>query len=110
MPIGSQSEKIIPINFMNEHAHLFAKNLEGIELEIELSHPQVISASIDQYSENIILRPKSAGECNILVRLKSDPKIYDMFKIKVDRLVEPSSPAYLHVGSDVNFIIPSNKI
>lgn len=33
-----------------------------------------------------------------------------MFKIKVDRLVEPSSPAYLHVGSEVNFIIPSSKI
>ena len=47
VPIGTSSEKIIPINFMNEHAHLFAKNLEGIELEIELSHPHVISAKID---------------------------------------------------------------
>jgi hypothetical protein len=110
VPIGTSSEKVIPINFMNEHAHLFAKNLEGIELEIELSHPHVISAKIDQYSENISLRPESAGECNILVRLKSDPRIFDMFKIKVDRLVEPSSPAYLHVGSEVNFIIPSSKI
>jgi hypothetical protein len=39
VPIGSSSEKTIPINYMNEHAHLFAKNLEGIELDIELSHP-----------------------------------------------------------------------
>jgi len=30
---------VLPINYMNEHAHLFAKSLEGLELEVELSHP-----------------------------------------------------------------------
>lgn len=110
VPIGSSSEKIIPINYMNEHAHLFAKNLEGIELEIELSHPQVVTAKVDKFSEKIILKPKSPGECNVLVKLKNDPRTFDVFKIMVDRLVEPSAPVHLHIGSEVNFVIPKNKV
>lgn len=95
---------------MNEHAHLFAKGLEGLELELELSHPQVVSAEVDRFSQQITLRPLSPGECNIVVRLKNDPKTFDVYKIMIDRLVEPSAPAYLHIGSDVNFIIPKNKV
>lgn len=45
-----------------------------------------------------------------MVRLKNDPKTFDVFKIMIDRLVEPSAPVYLHVGSEVNFVIPKNKI
>lgn len=109
VPIGQHSEIVIPINYMNEHAHLFAKNLEGVELDVELSHPQVVSAEVDYYSEKITLRPKRDGECIIVVRLRKDPEIFDMFKIVVDRLVEPSSTAYLHLGAEVDFIVPQNK-
>jgi len=28
----------------------------------------------------------------------------------IDKLVEPSAPAYLHIGSEVNFMIPKNKV
>jgi hypothetical protein len=41
-PLGSSM--VIPVKFQNEHAHTFAKNIEGIEVGIELSHPRVVSA------------------------------------------------------------------
>jgi hypothetical protein len=44
-PLGSQMS--IPIKFQNEHAHQFANNIEGISVGFELSHPRVVSASLD---------------------------------------------------------------
>ena len=41
-PLGSSMN--IPIKFQNEHGHLFANNIEGIEVGIELSHPRVVTA------------------------------------------------------------------
>jgi hypothetical protein len=65
---------------------------------------------VDKFSEKIVLKPKSPGECNVIVRLKNNPRAFDVFKILVDRLVEPSAPVNLHFGSQVNFIIPKDKI
>lgn len=42
LPLGSSVK--IPIKFYNEHAHLFANNVEGVQVGIELSHPRVVSA------------------------------------------------------------------
>jgi hypothetical protein len=42
LPLGSNVN--IPIKFYNEHAHLFANNVEGVQVAVELSHPRVVSA------------------------------------------------------------------
>ena len=47
-PLGSKMS--IPLKFQNEHAHSFANNIEGIEVGIELSHPRVVSAQLDQFN------------------------------------------------------------
>jgi len=47
-PLGSQVK--IPIRFQNLHAHAFADNIEGISLTVELSHPRVLSAKLDQFN------------------------------------------------------------
>jgi hypothetical protein len=42
LPLGSTLN--VPIKFQNEHAHSFSKNIEGISLGVELSHPRVVQA------------------------------------------------------------------
>jgi hypothetical protein len=88
---------------------LFANNIEGIEVDFQLSHPQVISAELDSYNSSITLRPKSAGECNVMVFLRNDPKVFDMFKVKVATIVQPSAIAHLHIGAEVNFTVEADK-
>ena len=45
LPLGSLMT--IPIKFQNEQAHSFAKNIEGIQVGLELSHPRVVTATLD---------------------------------------------------------------
>ena len=109
VPIGQNSKILVPIKFQNEHAHLFAHKVEGIEVDFQLSHPQVISAELDEFNSTLILKPKSAGECNVLVYLRNDPKVFDIFKVNVATIVQPSAVAHLHIGAQVNFTVEANK-
>jgi hypothetical protein len=47
-PLGSSMT--LPIKFQNEHSHQFAHNIEGIHVAFELSHPRVVSTSLDYYN------------------------------------------------------------
>lgn len=38
-----------------------------------------------------------------------NPSIFDVFKVRVATLVQPSSPVHLHVGSDVSFKIVNDQ-
>jgi hypothetical protein len=98
-PLGSSMN--IPIKFQNEHGHQFANNIEGIELGIELSHPKVVSARLDQYNSTIIMNAEGSGECNVLVYLIKNPQIYDVFRVRVSSVVKPYSPVHVHVGGDI---------
>lgn len=102
-PLGSSMD--IPIKFQNEHGHQFANNIEGIEVGFELSHPRVVSASLDQYNSSIALRAEGSGECNVIVYLVKQPHIYDIFKVRVSSVVKPHSPVQVHVGADIKFKI-----
>ena len=42
LPIGSSMD--IPIKFQNEHGHLFARDIQGIELGLKLSNPRIVEA------------------------------------------------------------------
>lgn len=95
-PLGSSMT--IPIKFQNDHAHTFAKNIEGIEVGIELSHPRVVSATLDQYNQTIIMRAEGSGECNLVIYLVKQPHIYDIYRVRVSSVVKPYSPVNLHVG------------
>lgn len=53
LPLGSSIK--LPIKFYNEHAHLFANNIEGVQVGIELSHPRVVSVSLDQFNSTLTL-------------------------------------------------------
>jgi hypothetical protein len=56
------------------------------------------------------LKPQSAGECNVLVYLRNDPKVFDIFRVNVATIVQPSAIAHLHLGSEVNFTVEANKL
>lgn len=91
------------MKFYNEHAHLFATNIEGINVGIEISHPSVVSAVLDQYNSTLNLRSVGSGECNVVLYLINNPSIFDVLKVKVATLVQPSAPVYVHVGGDIAF-------
>ena len=102
-PLGSQMN--IPIKFQNEHGHQFANNIEGIEVGIELSHPKVISARLDQFNQTIIMSAEGSGECNVMIYLIKTPQIYDIFRVRVSSVVKPFSPVHVHVGGNIQFKI-----
>jgi hypothetical protein len=93
------------LKFYNEHAHLFANNVEGVHVTIELSHPRVVSATLDRYNSTLSLQSEGSGECNVILSLSNNPAIFDVLKVKVATIVQPSSPVNLHIGSTVKFII-----
>ena len=103
LPLGSNLD--IPIKFQNEKAHLFANEIEGIQVGVELSHPRVVTADLGNYNSSLILQSQGTGECNVKIYLIKNPSIFDVFKVRVATLVQPSSPVHLHVGSDVSFKI-----
>jgi hypothetical protein len=93
----------VPIKFLNEHAHLFAKNIQGIAIGIELSHPVVVRAVLQDNNTTLRLEAGGSGECNVIVYLLNNPMIYDVFKVRVTSVVKPSSPVQLHVGGQITF-------
>jgi hypothetical protein len=91
----------IPLSFQNENAHVFAKNIEGIRINIKLSHPRVVKAQLDEFNQTLSLTSLNSGECNVLIYLEDDPTIYDIFKIRVSTMIQPSQPVFVHIGSQI---------
>mmetsp|Transcript_38287 Transcript_38287/g.58355 ORF Transcript_38287/g.58355 Transcript_38287/m.58355 type:complete len:231 (-) Transcript_38287:564-1256(-) len=108
LPTGTSIS--LPLKFLNEHGHLFAKNIEGVSVGLELSHPKVIGVELDKFNQSLTLTPKHLGECNVLIYLEKNPEIFDVVKIRVANIVEPSSPIQLHVGSEIFFKIDKSQL
>lgn len=106
LPLGASVK--IPLKFYNEHAHLFASNIEGVQVGIELSHPRVVSATLDEFNSTLTLQSEGSGECNVVLYLLNNPAIFDVLRVKVATLVQPSSPVFVHLGGDVAFKIVKN--
>lgn len=54
LPVGSSMD--IPIKFLNEHAIIFPKDIHGIKVGFEPSHPRVISAQLDENNQSLKLK------------------------------------------------------
>lgn len=80
-PLGSQMN--IPIKFQNEHGHQFANNIEGIEVGVELSHPRVLSTTLNEFNSSLELKAEGSGECNVKIYLIKQPHVYDIFRVRV---------------------------
>jgi hypothetical protein len=101
LPLGSSVN--IPLKFYNEHAHLFANNIEGVQVAVQLSHPRVVSASLDRYNSTLSLQAEGSGDCNVVLYLVSNPSIFDVLRVRVATIVQPGSPVFVHVGGEVQF-------
>lgn len=106
LPLGSQIK--LPINFQNDNAHLFADRIEGVNLMVELSHPRVVTAQLDNYNQTLTLISQGSGECNVILYLENHPEIFDVIRVRVSTIVEPLSPVDLHVGGEVKFAIKNS--
>ena len=89
----------IPLKYQNEPGHLFASNIEGLEVGVELSHPRVVSVQLDDKNQSLLLKAEGSGESNVVVYLVKQPHIYDVFRVRVSSVVKPPSPVQVHVGA-----------
>ena len=48
LPLGSSLS--LPIHLQDDHGHKFADKISGVEVGIRLSHPRVLSVSLDNYN------------------------------------------------------------
>ena len=72
LPLGSSLT--LPIHLQNEHAHMFAENIEGLEVGILQSHPRVVSVQLDHYNQTMTLVSLGSGDCNVVLYLvERDP-------------------------------------
>ena len=63
------SSLTLPIHLQNEHAHMFAENIEGLEIGILQSHPRVVSVQLDYYNQTMTLVSQAPGDCNVVLFL-----------------------------------------
>ena len=103
LPLGSNSK--LPISFLNENGHSFANNIEGISITVEMSHPTVLDAELDNYNTTLTITARGSGESVVHIYLTDKPHIFDVFKVRVTSVVKPLSPVFLHEGGEVSFKI-----
>ena len=52
-----------------------------------MSHPRVVTARLDEFNSSLTLQSEGSGECNIILYLVNDPKIFDVLKVRVATIV-----------------------
>ena len=72
-----------------------------------LSHPKVVSVSLDQYNQTLTIQSMGSGDCNIFMFLEDHPHIFDVIRVRVSGVVQPLSPVYLNLGGEINFRLES---
>ena len=87
LPLGSAIT--LPIHLQNEHALMFANNIEGLQVGILQSHPRVVSVQLDHYNQTITLESLGTGDCNIVLFLEDRQHIFDVIRVKVSTMVKP---------------------
>jgi hypothetical protein len=107
LPLGSSLT--LPIHLQNEHAHMFAENIEGLEVGILQSHPRVVSVQLDHYNQTMTLVSLGSGDCNVVLYLVDRQYIFDVIRVRVSSIVKPLSPVFLHVGGEVAFRVESTE-
>lgn len=74
---------------------------------IYLSHPKVVSVSLDQYNQTLTIQSMGQGDCNIFLFLEDHPHIFDVIRVRVSGVVQPLSPVFLNLGGEINFRLES---
>jgi hypothetical protein len=108
LPVDSQTT--LPIKFLNAQGQLFSRNIQRLGVQVQLSHPQVLSAELDQFNQSLTLTPRAKGDCLVKVFLSKQPSVFDSFKVRVASVIEPNSPVALHLGSSVEFKVDPNEL
>ena len=80
----------------------FLKNLEGISLSLENSHPQYVKAGFDIFNQTLSLFAQNIGEANIKVKYSNDT--FDVIRVKVVSSIKPVSPVHVHQGAVIHFV------
>lgn len=105
LPLGSSLD--LPIHLQDDHAHKFADDISGVKVGMYLSHPKVVSVSLDQYNQTLTIQSMGSGDCNIFLFLEDHQHIFDVIRVRVSGVVQPLSPVFLNLGGEINFRLES---
>jgi hypothetical protein len=72
-------------------------------MDFVISHPRVVSASLDHFNQTITLVGQGSGDSNIVIYMADRPQIFDIIRVRVSSIVKPLSPVSLHLGGEVEF-------
>lgn len=113
LPAGSETE--LEIFFLDEQGRPFASKLEGVDLEVLVSHPRVAKAETSSMNSLLKVVAVSPGKANIIVRVRvgshqSGYVIEDVLRVEVETLIMPAAPVHATKGAIVNYMRTGNKI
>jgi hypothetical protein len=100
LPMGSESS--IPVALQEENGRSFLKNVEGVSISIENSHPQYVKASLDFFNSTLTLLAQNIGEANVVVKHGTDS--FDVIRVRVVSSIKPHSPVHVHLGANIQFM------
>eukprot|EP01022_Parablepharisma_sp_SALTPOND_P034856 TRINITY_DN932_c0_g1_i1.p1 TRINITY_DN932_c0_g1~~TRINITY_DN932_c0_g1_i1.p1 ORF type:complete len:2036 (-),score=158.71 TRINITY_DN932_c0_g1_i1:14-6121(-) len=101
MPLGA--DVVLKVVYQDKFGRSFADAVEGIDAQIDISHPRVLRADLDYYNGTLTVRALSLGTSNIHIFMPGRERTFDLVKVHVTSIIEPVSPVFVHIGGTVQF-------
>ena len=94
----------LKINIQHDNGYSFANELEGMQLRIIESHPRVATATLIQSNSIVVIKTEKIGSTNIILLNPHTRKIYDVFRINVNKDVTTLKKVVLNVGGSIKLL------
>lgn len=101
LSIPKGNEISLDVAYQEDHGRRFAENIEGISVEIDNSHPQFVSTSLDTYNQTLTISAKNIGEAHIRIRYSN--RTFDVVRVRVASSIKPHSPVSVAPGAKIWF-------
>ena len=102
MQIGQ--EMFLKVRIQHDSGIAFADKCEGIPLRLVESHPKIAKGELIESNSQIRIKANNIGSTNIILFHPKTRKIYDVFKINVNKDITFLQKIILNVGGTINFL------
>ena len=103
MQIGQ--EMFLKVRIQHDTGIAFADKCERMPLRLVESHPKIAKGELIESNSQIRIKAHNIGSTNIILFHPKTRKIYDVFKINVNKDVTFLQKIVLNLGGTINFFI-----